>query len=65
MLTGGTDGPVVVPGRPEESVLIQAVLKKNAHFKMPPSGQHSSDEVDSLRAGGDNKKLHASTEWPA
>ncbi len=48
MLTGGTDGPVVVPGNPEESVLIQAVLKKNARFKMPPSGQLTSGEIDSL-----------------
>ena len=35
--TGGESGPAVVPGKPEESLLISAL--KHDGFEMPPSGK--------------------------
>src|SRR3954466_192518 len=35
---GGESGPVVVPGKPDESLLIQAV-RQAGELKMPPGGK--------------------------
>ena len=35
LLKGGKTGPAVVPGKPEESLLIQAVAHTNDKMKMP------------------------------
>jgi mono/diheme cytochrome c family protein len=43
VLKGGKDGPVVVPGKPEESILIQAVRRTHPRFKMPPQGKLSDE----------------------
>ena len=40
---GGDNGPVVVPGDPEKSVLIKAVRYTNQDLQMPPKGQKLSD----------------------
>src|SRR6516164_10630743 len=37
VLTGGKSGPAIVPGKPDESLLIQAVRYQGR--RMPPSGQ--------------------------
>ncbi|UUO07756.1 DUF1553 domain-containing protein [Blastopirellula sp. J2-11] len=42
-LQGGTGGPIVEPGKPEESVLIEAV--KWEGYEMPPSGKLPDDEI--------------------
>jgi hypothetical protein len=39
LMTGGAHGPVLIPGDPERSTLIQAVRKTHGRFKMPPAGQ--------------------------
>src|SRR5688572_19636551 len=36
-VTGGDTGPAIVPGKPDESLLIQAV--RYGDLKMPPSGK--------------------------
>ncbi len=36
---GGDSGPVVVPGKPEESLLYQALRYDNPRLKMPPTGR--------------------------
>src|ERR1043166_3309684 len=36
MLEGGDSGPAVVPGRPEQSRLIEAVRQINPKLQMPP-----------------------------
>src|SRR5207249_5537861 len=38
ILSGGDSGPAAVPGKPEESLLIQAVRQQNA-LKMPPNAK--------------------------
>jgi hypothetical protein len=39
MLTGGKSGPAIVPGKPEDSLLLHAIRYEGR--KMPPSGQLS------------------------
>ncbi len=42
-LGGGNTGPAVVPGKPDESLLIQAVRYKDEDLQMPPKGEKLSD----------------------
>src|ERR1700687_5950808 len=37
MLTGGDQGPALVPGQPEKSLLIKAIRYDDKDLKMPPS----------------------------
>ncbi len=42
---GGDDGPVIKPGDPEASRLIEAVRYKNADLQMPPDNPLRADQV--------------------
>lgn len=46
-LKGGDSGPALVVGKPEESLLIQAVRHENG-LEMPPDGKLTSAQVDAL-----------------
>jgi hypothetical protein len=46
---GGNSGPAIVPGKPDESLLIQAVTHTHARLKMPPSGKLSYAEIGALK----------------
>src|SRR4051794_16014319 len=46
LLAGGDSGPAVVPGKPEESLLVEAVHYES--LEMPPSGRLSDREVSAL-----------------
>jgi hypothetical protein len=48
LLKGGKSGIVVVPGKPEESLLIQAVRRTHVRLKMPPVGPLTPEEVAGL-----------------
>jgi hypothetical protein len=48
LMAGGHDGPVIVPGDPERSMLIQAVRKTHGRFKMPPQGKLTDQEIADL-----------------
>ena len=48
MLAGGSRGPAVAPGRPEESLLIRAVSFEDSELKMPPTGRLSDREIADL-----------------
>ncbi len=52
---GGSSGPVIVPGRPEQSLLIRAVRHARGVEKMPPKGKlddrHIADLVRWVQAG--------------
>src|SRR5579885_2879355 len=50
LLAGGNDGPAVVPGDPDKSLLIQAVRRTHERFKMPPQGPLPEKEVSDLAA---------------
>jgi len=47
-VAGGDSGAAVVPGRPEESRLIEAVRYKNRDLQMPPKNALSEAEVQVL-----------------
>jgi hypothetical protein len=45
---GGVDGPVIVPGDPDKSLLIQAVRYTDKGLQMPPGGKLSNDQINDL-----------------
>ena len=47
MLKGGEAGPVVVPGKPEESALIEAI-RFEGELRMPPKKKLKDDEIAAL-----------------
>lgn len=49
--TGGDSGPAIVPGKPEESLLIQAVAHTNPDLKkMPPKRALPDSDIETLRS---------------
>ena len=44
LLQGGTDGPVIVPGDPDRSLLIKAVRYGDEKLRMPPKNKKLSPE---------------------
>src|SRR5262245_15431527 len=55
LLKGGNSGPAIVPGNPEQSLLIQAVSRTLERLKMPPQEKLKDTEIaalsDWVRAG--------------
>jgi hypothetical protein len=49
ILRGGDSGPVLVPGKPDDSLLIQAVAQTHGELKMPPKGKLTEPAVQALR----------------
>src|SRR5262249_35638200 len=45
MLKGGSRGPAVVPGKPEQSLLVTAIHYEDSRLRLPPPGQIAPDEV--------------------
>ena len=60
ILQGGKSGPALVAGKPEESLLIQAVSGRHERLKMPPTGPLPETEVANLVAW-----VKAGAVWPA
>lgn len=50
LLKGGKSGPAIVPGEPDQSLLIQAVRYSHANLKMPPAGRLSDAELEQMEA---------------
>ncbi|MEX0586812.1 MAG: DUF1549 domain-containing protein, partial [Pirellulales bacterium] len=48
MIAGGDSGPAISPGKPDESLLIEAVGYRG-DVKMPPDGKLSGAEIEKLR----------------
>ncbi len=42
---GGNSGPAIIPGDPEQSILVEAISYRNPDFKMPPSGKLSDRQI--------------------
>jgi uncharacterized membrane protein len=50
LLRGGMSGPAVVPGAPDLSLLMEAVLTDDEDFRMPPEGEPlTGEQVAALR----------------
>ncbi len=50
ILTGGDTGPAVVPGHPENSLLLRAVRHQDSALQMPPTGKLPEREIAVLEA---------------
>lgn len=48
MLEGGDTGPAVVPGEPEESLLVEVIRYSPDSYQMPPSGKLPDEEIERL-----------------
>jgi hypothetical protein len=46
---GGDSGPALIPGKADESLLIQAVSYTKADYEMPPKGKLPDDEIAILK----------------
>ncbi len=42
---GGSNGPALVPGDPDASLLVKAIRYRDAHLQMPPDGRLSDQEI--------------------
>jgi DNA-directed RNA polymerase subunit F len=60
LLTGGDSGPAIVPGKPEESLLLQAVKQAPDAPKMPPKGKLTPEQVAIL-----SDWIKQGAVWPA
>jgi hypothetical protein len=60
ILKGGSRGPAVVPGNPEESLLIQATSYSHEKLRMPPSGRLKAEEIEILKTW-----IKDGAVWPA
>src|SRR5438270_13927565 len=43
LLNGGDSGPAIVPGKPDESRLYQAITYRENNLRMPPTGKPSEE----------------------
>jgi hypothetical protein len=44
MLHGGDTGPAITPGKPDDSLIIDAISYKDVDLQMPPKGERLSDQ---------------------
>jgi cytochrome c553 len=44
MLHGGDTGPALEPGKPDDSLIVDAISYKDADLQMPPKGEKLSDQ---------------------
>ncbi len=58
ILAGGESGPAVMPGKPENSLLVEAI--NYASFEMPPDGKLSDDKIATL-----TEWVRMGAPWPA
>src|ERR1700690_3986571 len=59
LLVGGKSGPVLIPGKPAESILIQRIKEKDPGRRMPMGGTLSAAEIQDLE-----KWIAMGAPWP-
>ena len=59
LLAGGESGPAVVPGKPDESLLVKSVKYTDDALKMPPKGKLSDQQIADLA-----KWVKDGAKWP-
>jgi mono/diheme cytochrome c family protein len=57
---GGRSGQVIVPGKPDESLLVQAVRRTHERIKMPPAGKLPDGDIAAIVEWVKNGAV-----WPA
>src|SRR5262249_35278052 len=50
ILKGGDSGPALVPGKPEQSRIVEAIGYKNVDLQMPPKGRLPDSAIADLTA---------------
>jgi hypothetical protein len=60
MRKGGQTGPAVVPGKPDESLLVQAVRYEDELTRMPPKGKLPDAAIAALE-----QWIKNGAEWPS
>src|SRR5688572_2827394 len=60
VLKGGETGPSVVPGKPEQSRLVEAIGYLNVDLQMPPKGKLSAGQIADL-----TEWVKRGAPWPA
>lgn len=59
LLTGGNSGAALVPGNPEQSLLLKAVRHEDDAPKMPPGGKLSDEQIADL-----TRWIEQGAAWP-
>jgi hypothetical protein len=59
MLKGGESGPVLIPGKPSESLLVQVVLHQKKDLEMPPKERLTPADIAVLE-----RWIAAGAPWP-
>ncbi len=59
-LKGGDNGPAVIPGKPSESLLLQAVMHVKSDLEMPPKEKLTTNDIAVLR-----RWIADGAPWPA
>ena len=49
LLKGGDRGPALIPGKPQQSLLLRVVHYREKDLQMPPKGKLSDRQIESLR----------------
>src|SRR5689334_24411796 len=57
---GGKSGPPIVAGKPDDSLLIQAIRQTHPRLKMPPGGKLKDEEIAAI-----TEWVNAGAVWPA
>ncbi len=57
---GGESGPAVIPGKPAESLLLDAVLHSKKELKMPPKEKLTATDITELK-----RWIRNGAPWPA
>lgn len=57
---GGKSGPPIVPGKPDDSLLIQAIRQTHDRLKMPPGGKLKDEEIAAI-----TEWVKSGAVWPA
>src|SRR5687768_12842008 len=59
LVKGGDSGPAIVPGKPADSLLLQAVLHSKKDLEMPPKEKLTTNDIAALR-----KWIEDGAPWP-
>ena len=60
LLKGGDNGPALVPGKPSESLLLQAVMHSKKDLEMPPKDKLTTNDIAVLK-----RWIEDGAPWPA
>jgi len=59
ILKGGNDGPAIVPGHPEDSLLIKVLTHTHERIKMPPADKLDDETIEHFK-----NWIHGGAVWP-